>query len=73
MSRVESFDERYPNIAGWVRDGWIEIGRDEYSRSFVRVLDIGGLVWEGEEEYETVEEALSAAEAGIAVWLKEND
>ncbi len=73
MSRVESFDERYPNIAGWVRDGWIEIGRDEYSRSFVRVLDIGGLVWEGEEEYETVEEALSAAEAGISVWLKEND
>lgn len=72
MSRVESFDGRYPNIAGWVRDGWIEIGRDEYSRSFVRVLDIGGLVWEGEEEYETVEEALSAAEAGISVWLEEN-
>ncbi len=72
MSRVESFDERYPNIAGWVRDGWIEIGRDEYSRSFVRVLDIGGLVWEGEQEYETVEEALSAAEAGISVWLEEN-
>jgi len=72
VSRVESFDERYPNIAGWVRDGWIEIGRDEYSRSFVRVLDIGGLVWEGEEEYESVDQALAAAEAGIAAWLEEN-
>ncbi len=72
MSQVESFDERYPNIAGWVRNGWIELGRDEYSRSFVRVLDIGGLIWEGEEDYETVDEALSAAEAGISVWLEEN-
>ncbi len=72
MSRVESFDQRYPNIAGWVRDGWIEIGRDEYSRSFVRVLDSGGLIWEGEEDYETVDEALSAAEAGISVWLEVN-
>jgi len=72
VSRVESFDQRYPNIAGWVRDGWIEIGRDEYSRSFVRVLDSGGLIWEGEEDYETVDETLSAAEAGISVWLEVN-
>lgn len=70
MSQVETFDERFPNIAGWIRDGWIEVGRDEYSRSFIRVLDIGGLVWEGEEE--NVDEALSAAEAGISAWLEEN-
>lgn len=58
--------------AGFGTVGWIEIGRDEYSRSFVRVLDIGGLIWEGEEEYETVDEALPAAEAGISAWLEEN-
>lgn len=72
MREVEHFDERYPNVAAWVRDGWIEIGRDEYSRSFIRVLDIGGLVWEGEEEYENVDEALSAPEAEISARLEEN-
>ena len=65
---AESFEERYPNIATWVQDGWIELGRDDYSRSFVRVLDIGGMVWEGEERYE----ALAEAEAAIAAWLEEN-
>ena len=69
---AESFEERYPNIATWVQDGWIELGRDDYSRSFVRVLDIGGMVWEGEERYETVDEALAEAEAAIAAWLEEN-
>ncbi len=66
------FEERHPNVAGWVRDGWIELGRDEYSRSFIQVFDIGGLVWEGEEEYETVDEALAEAEAAITAWLEEN-
>ncbi len=67
-----SFEEQYPNIAAWVKDGWIELGRDDYSHSLVRVLDIGGMVWEGEEEYETVDEALVAAEAAISAWLEEN-
>ena len=66
----ETFEERYPNIAGWVRDGWIELGRDDYSSSFVRVLDIGGMVWEGEERYQTVDEALAEADKAIAAWLE---
>jgi hypothetical protein len=37
------FEERYPNIAAWVQDGWIEIGHDSNSGSFIRVLDEGGL------------------------------
>lgn len=68
----ESHDQRYPNIAAWVQDGWIELGRDDFSRSFIRVLDIGGLVWEGTAEYETVEAALLDAEAAIAAWFEEN-
>jgi len=67
-----SFEERYPSITAWVQDGWVELGRDEYSRSFVRVLDIGGMVWEGKKEYETIDEALSEAEAAVSAWLKEN-
>jgi hypothetical protein len=68
---VETFEDRYPNITGWVQDGWIELGRDDYSRSFVRVLDIGGLVWEGKERYETVDEALFEADEAIAVLLEQ--
>lgn len=66
-----SFAAHYPNVAAWVRDGWIEIGHDDYSRFFVRALDIGGMVWEGDEEYASLEEAFQALEAGIADWLEE--
>jgi hypothetical protein len=66
-----SFAARYPNIAAWVQGGWIEIGRDDYSRSFVRALDIGGMVWEGADEYASLEEALQALDAGIAAWVEE--
>ena len=30
------FEERYPNIAAWVQDGWIEIGHDSNSGSFIQ-------------------------------------
>jgi hypothetical protein len=68
---AEAFEDRYPNLAGWVQDGWIELGRGDYSRSFVRVLDVGGLVWEGKERYETVDEALFEADEAIAVLLEQ--
>ncbi len=67
-----TFDKQYPHIANWVQDGWIEIGQDDYSRSFVRVLDIGGMVWEGKESYETVAEALAEANAAISRIASEN-
>jgi hypothetical protein len=62
----DSFEGRYPNIAAWVQEGWIEIGRDDFSRSFVRALDIGGMVWEGAEEYDSLDDALRALDNGIA-------
>jgi hypothetical protein len=68
-SSPASFEARYPNIALWVQDGWIEIGRDDYSRSFVRALDIGGLVYEGRSMYASLDEALRDLDAGIAAWL----
>ena len=38
-------DDAYPQLASWVFErGWIEIGSDENTRSFIRVLDIGGMV-----------------------------
>lgn len=69
---TDPFAALYPNIAAWVQDGWVEIGRDDYSRSFVRALDIGGMVWEGEPSYTSLHDALQALDAGIAAWLEEN-
>ena len=64
---TEPFEERYPNIATWIHehDSWIEIGRDEYSSSLIRVLDPGGMVWEGEERYASIADALAAADRAI--------
>jgi len=55
-----------------VQDGWIEIGYTEGSSSFIRVLDEGGMVWEGKPRYSNVDEALEDAEKGIQSWLGEN-
>ena len=43
------FENLFPNIAAWVQDGWVEIGRDHYSASMVRLLDEGGMCWDWEE------------------------
>jgi hypothetical protein len=68
-----SFEETYPNITAWVRKhGWIEVGEDDNRTSFVRGLDIGGLIWESRENYETVDEALQVLEAELRKWMEEN-
>jgi len=68
----DSFEARYPHVACWVQDGWIEIGHDDCGRPFLRAMDIGGTVWEGDEPYSCLDDALLALDAGIATWLKEN-
>ncbi|CAN5626577.1 MAG: hypothetical protein M3494_06115 [Actinomycetota bacterium] len=65
-------EKAYPNIAAWTQDGWVEIGYDDFSESFIRVLDIGGMIWEGERHYENVDDALAEADAAIAKWYDEN-
>lgn len=69
---ADPFEEAYPNIAEWMDRGWIEFGYDDFSSSFIRVLDIGGMIWEGKENYETVDEALAEADKAIAKWFDEN-
>lgn len=69
---ANSFDDTYPNIAYWVESfGWIEVGQDEYSTSMVRALDEGGLVWEGKDTYETLDEAMQALERALGECIKE--
>jgi hypothetical protein len=67
----DPFVALYPNIAVWLTGGWIEIGWNDCSHSFVRALDDDGLVWEGEAEYSSFHEALKALDSGIAAWRGE--
>ena len=60
------FSKTYPNIAYWTESyGWIEIGYDEFSHSFIRVLDEGGMQWESKHKYDSVDEALVELEAAL--------
>jgi hypothetical protein len=68
----DGFTEKYPNIAGWIKDGWIEIGRDGHSTSIIRVLDEGGLVWEGGTRHKSMDKILQEAEDAIADWTGNN-
>lgn len=67
-----SFAELYPNLAYWVESfGWIELGQNDFSTSLIRVLDIGGMIWESEEQYDSLDAALQEAEEVVAAWFKE--
>ena len=69
---AQNLDATYPTIARWVMEyGWIEIGHDDMSQSFVRALDEGGLIWEGREHYATLDDALRDLEARLAAWMQE--
>src|SRR5438105_14613576 len=70
----DPFAASYPHITAWVRqeEGWIEVGQDDFSSSFVRAVYGGGLAWEGEPSYPSMDAALLALDAGIADWLRQN-
>ena len=67
-----AFEHAYPSLARWVTaHGWIELGPTEGHSSFVRALDIGGMVWEGEPAYPSVDAALRALDAALERLLRE--
>ena len=41
------------------------------SPSFVRALDEGGMVWEGQEHYPTLDAALQDLETALVAWMRE--
>jgi hypothetical protein len=69
--KPDPFSDLYPNVAEWVKHDWIEIGHDDMNRPFIRVMDIGGEIWNGD-DFDSVHEALLAAETAIAAWLAEH-
>ena len=69
---MTNFSSTYPNIAAWTESyGWIEMGEDDFSQSFVRVLDMGGMVWEGKSKYKSVDAALDDLEAALEKIIEE--
>ncbi len=70
--RTPSLDETYPAISDWVmRYGWIELGQTDYGSSMVRVLDEGGLIWEGKPSYRSLDELFGVLEKKIAQHIQE--
>ncbi len=68
------FTKNYPNVTYWVEShGWIEIGQDDYSRSLLRALDAGGMIWESNDSHKTVDEALQAFETELIEWFRQNE
>jgi len=73
MWMTTSFDETYPSVARWVKTmGWIEIGDDGMSPSYVRALDIGGLIWEGGDPNDTLGTTLRTLDQALERWIAEN-
>lgn len=62
----------YPHLTKWVAEfGTVEIGLCSQTRSFIRVLDEGGIVWKGRRSYASLDAALADAEMGVSRWMKD--
>jgi hypothetical protein len=68
----DPFAARYPHIARWVTEfGWVAIGDDEMSDSFIRALDIGGMVWSGGSPERPLSENLAELNAALRAYLRD--
>ena len=67
------FERQYPNIAHFTKSiGWIEMGdADSPLTSFIRALDSGGMIWEGQDEYPSLDAAFEDLERGLGEWMDE--
>jgi len=64
--------ETHPGITRWVEaHGTIEFGYCAYTRSAIRVLDEGGLVWQGRRSYKSFAAALADCEVNVSRLLHE--
>ena len=67
---MAAFEDIYPALSRWATShGWIEVGQSVPGRSLIRVLDEGGVIWEGRTSYPSIHEALRDAELAVARWM----
>lgn len=65
------FSKLYPYLHLYcTHQGWLEIGPDEHSDSWVRILDEGGM--HEEIDLDSLDESLAAAETWAKEWMTEN-
>jgi hypothetical protein len=68
---AKTFEETFPTVTKWIKYyGWIEFGQTDCSRSMVRVLDEGGLIWESTKSYKSVDELLCDLEKRLGKEVK---
>ena len=68
------FESTYPHITRFVQEhGWIEMGYDADSplTSFLRAVHMGGMVWEGKDDYDSVDDAFRELNAFLRLWLED--
>ena len=69
---MDSFEQTYPHIARWIRtQGWIEMGSDGISPSWIRGLYEGGMAWGGGDPRKSLDEAFEELDAALGKWMKE--
>ena len=70
----DGFAAAYPHISAWVREeeGWIEVGSDDYSASFVRASLRRRDGLGGRAELPEHGRGFPGMDAGIAAWLGKN-
>jgi hypothetical protein len=71
-TRTNPVAETYPCLARWLEaHATIEFGYCPHTRSFVRALDQGGMIWTGRQSYKSFDAALADCEAAVGRWLRE--
>lgn len=67
-----SIDQKYRNIRMWMADGGIEIGNTDtrYRNTTAMVYDEGGIVWDTNETFTSLEALLDAIESAISDWCE---
>lgn len=67
-------EEKYPFIASWVVDGQIQIGQTDSWHSYepqASIIDAGGIVWETQESFASLDDLFDQMEKAIARWCKQ--
>lgn len=65
-----TFEENYPFIASWVMDGEVHIGQAESWLPTAAVIDAGGVIWQTNEPFDSIDAILERMEKEIAKFCK---
>lgn len=65
-------EEKYPFIASWIRDGQIQVGQFESWEPMAVVIDAGGIIWQVDEEFASLDELFDQMELVIGLWCRQH-